>query len=94
MLRLSSRAISSRFCVIRSPSFQTIRPRSAALIRGHGPESKALRAAATARSTSRSSPRPTRALGSSVAGLIVSYVEPEAGARQVPAMKSCPVFMM
>ena len=79
--------------MIRSPSFHTIRPRSAALIRGHGPASNAFRAAATASSTSRSSPRPTCALVSSVAGLIVAYVAPETGGRQLPAMKSCSVFM-
>ncbi len=56
---------------MRSPSFQTIRPRSAAVIRGQGPRSNAVRAAATARSMSRSSPLATVALGSSVAGLIV-----------------------
>jgi len=41
------------------------------VIRGQGPRSNAARAAATARSMSRSSPLATVALGSSVAGLIV-----------------------
>jgi hypothetical protein len=68
--RLSSFAISSRCCVMRSPSRQTMRPRSWGLIRGHGPSSNALRAAATAASMSRSSALPTTPTGSSFAGLI------------------------
>ena len=68
--RLSSLAISSRCCWISSPRRHTMRPRSCGLIRGHGPSSKALRAAATARSMSRSSPLPTAPSGSSLAGLM------------------------
>ena len=49
-----------------------MRARSAAGIFGHGPWSKAFRAAWTAASMSRSSPFATRALSSSVAGLMVA----------------------
>src|SRR5713226_6951250 len=92
--RLSSRAISSRCCWIRSPRRQTMRPRSCGLIFGQGPSSNALRAAVTARSMSRSSPLPTTDSGSSLAGLIGWYVSPESGACHFPATKISPAFML
>ena len=93
VLTLSSRAISSRLAPIRSASFHSMRARSAAAIRGHGPWSNARRAAWTARSTSRSSPFATWALTSSVAGLMVAYVSPDAGGRHWPPMKTSLVCM-
>src|SRR2546427_183648 len=79
---------------MRSPSRQTMRPRSCALIFGHGPESKARRAAATAASMSRSSALPTGVNGSSLAGLIGWYVSPAARACHLPATKISPAFIV
>ena len=62
--------------------------RSAADMRGHGPSSNALRAAATARSTSASLACGTRAIGSSVRGEITSMVSVPWGSTKSPPMKS------
>jgi hypothetical protein len=53
--------------------------RSAAVMRGHGPRSKASRAAVTARSISASRPSATRAMTSSLCGEITSIVAVVAG---------------
>src|SRR5262249_36810753 len=63
-------------------------------ILGHGPSSKAFRAAVTAASISRSSPLATVVIGSSVAGLIGEYVSPVVGACHRPLTKICPVGML
>src|ERR1700676_5207801 len=56
---------------------------------GHGPSSKALRAALTASSTSALSPSAIRASTSSFAGLIVSKVLPDFAGTHLPSISSC-----
>src|SRR5579872_4135416 len=73
---------------IRSPIFQTSRPRSDGVIRLQGPSSKALRAAFTARLTSSAPPSATRARVSPVAGSGVSNVLPDAASDHCPLMNS------
>ncbi len=60
--------------------------RSAGGMFGHGPWSKAFRAAPMARSTSCTSPRATFAMGSPVDGLCVSKDWPEAESTNSPPM--------
>src|SRR5580692_472111 len=67
-----------------SASLYRSRPRSAALIFGHGPDSNALRAAFTARSTSALSPSATLQMTSPVAGFCVSNVLPETESTHLP----------
>ena len=76
------------FSSIRSASRLMSRPRSRASIFRQGPESKALRAALTARSMSAASPSATSAMTSSVAGLIVSKVLPLALLTHLPSIRS------
>ena len=70
--------------------------RSSGDIRGHSPSSKALRAAATARSMSAVVPSGTRPTTSSVCGEMTSMTSEPAGATHSPPMKSlswtCMVF--
>ncbi len=61
-------AIDSRFSVIALPNLRTTSIRSDRLMRGHGPWSKASRAARTARSTSAPEPAGIRASACSVNG--------------------------
>src|ERR1700732_1714465 len=56
---------------------------------GHGPSSKALRAALTASSTSALSPSATSASTSSFEGLIVSKVLPDFAGTHLPSISSC-----
>src|SRR6185436_13355948 len=86
--RVSSRAISSACARIKSPSFQRMRWRSAGRIFGQGPLSNAARAARTARSTSSGPALATVQIGSSVAGLYVVKVSPEAASTVSPLMTS------
>jgi hypothetical protein len=65
----SSTANSSAFFSTKSANLYSNRPRSAASVRDHGPDSNALRAALTARSMSAAVPSATRAITSPVAGL-------------------------
>ena len=81
-------ASSSRFSRIRSPIRQISLPRSDAVIRRHGPVSNARRAARTARSMSSASPRAISASLSSVAGLTVSNVLPDAASTHSPSISS------
>ncbi len=60
--------------------------RSAWLMRGQGPSSKARRAAAMARCVSLRPARAMRAQGSSVAGLIESAVFPPSASENAPSM--------
>src|SRR5437764_11439358 len=69
-----------------SASLKSSRPRSAALIFGQGPDSNALRAAATALSMSALSPSATSQIFSPVAGLTVANVLPEALGTHLPPM--------
>ena len=62
--------------------------RSAGFIVGHGPSSKAFRAAATARFTSSVPPFATVATASPVDGLYASNVSPPAASENSPSMKS------
>src|SRR6516225_6638110 len=73
---------------MRSASLLSSRPRSEAFILGHGPSSKALRAALTARSTSALSPSATWQMVSPVAGLTVGNVLPETLSCHLPPMNS------
>ncbi len=84
----SSVANSSAFCSIRSASLNISRPRSAASIALHGPDSTARRAALTALSTSAGPAAATLASASPVAGLCVSNVPPSTGSAQSLSMKS------
>src|SRR6185369_9958558 len=61
-------------------------PRSAKPIRGHGPSSKARRAARTARSASRSPPSATSAYGSRVHGSTEANLAPEADSDSWPSI--------
>src|SRR6201986_5279861 len=73
---------------MRSPIFQMRRPLSDGVMRLHGPLSKALRAALTARLMSSASSSATLARGSPGAGLGVSTVLPDAAAVHCPPMNS------
>src|SRR5262245_40786947 len=74
---------------IRSPIVQRIFPRSAAVIRDHGPAS-ARRAAATAASTSSAPASATVVITLSSAGLIDSKLFPERAATKAPSMRRSP----
>src|SRR5690348_1256326 len=88
-LSSDSRAASSSLLdSIRSASLSSSRPRSAALIFGHGPSSNALRAALTAKSTSALSPSATWQMVSPVAGLRVGKVLPDTLSSHLPPIKS------
>src|SRR5439155_27200949 len=76
------------FCSIRSASLFVSRPRSAPDIFDHGPDSNALRAALTARSTSALSPSATWQMVSPVAGLTVGNVLPDTLSSHLPPMNS------
>src|SRR5918999_2224227 len=84
--RASSSASSLRFASMASASACRRRERSVGGVFAHGPES-AVRAAATARSTSASPAMAARASGSPVAGSARSRTSPEAGSRSSPSMK-------
>ena len=71
----------------RFEKFWTTSIRSSGLIRGHGPESKARRAAATAASMSATLPSGTVATTCSEWGETTWMVSPVAGAAQSPSMK-------
>src|SRR3954453_1436104 len=84
--RLSRRPSSSRSRTRRSATRRRSAARSATGVSGQGPcpESKAWRAAATARSVSFSSPSATTANGRASAGARISRGAPEAAARPSP----------
>ena len=87
-----SRSRSSRPCrpslpAYRFEKFWTTSIRSSGVIRGHGPVSKARRAAATAASMSALLPSGTVATTCSVCGETTWIVSPVAGAAQSPSMK-------
>ena len=84
----SSAASSSAFFSTRSASLNSSRPRSAASIFLHGPASRALRAALTARSTSALSASATWQIVSPVAGLMAAKVLSEAPSTNLPPMNS------
>ena len=84
----SSSASSSVYLEIRSPIRHTSLPRSEAVIAGQGPDSKARRAARTARSMSALSPSATRAMVAPVAGFFTSKVFSEAAATHLPSISS------
>src|SRR5262249_55418679 len=84
----SSAASSSAFCSVRSASLKSKRPRSAASIFFHGPDSRALRAAFTARSTSVGSASATWHSVSPVAGLIAAKVLFDEPSTNLPPMNS------
>src|SRR5262245_33498792 len=71
---------------MRSASLFMSRPRSAALILGQGPDSNALRAALTARSTSALSPAAAWQMVSPVVGFSVGKVLPETESTHLPPM--------
>jgi hypothetical protein len=64
-----------------------IRPRCRGFIAAHGPDSKALRAAATARSRSAGEASATSAIVSPVAGLTVAKRFPDDDAAKAPSTK-------
>ena len=66
--------------------FSMMSARSAGVMRGHGPASKARRAACTARSTSSVDASGTVAMTSSVSGEITSMVDVPAGSTHSPSM--------
>src|SRR5436190_16754499 len=74
---------------MRSPIRQTSLPRSLGVIEGHGPDSNASRAAATARLMSSRSLSGTRAMTEPSAGLNTSKALPEAAATQRPPIRLC-----
>jgi hypothetical protein len=71
-----------------------IRPRSDALMRRHGPESNARRAAATAKSMSVLSPSATWQITLPVDGSVVSNVFPEALETHRPSISICWLLML
>src|SRR6478735_1105644 len=83
-----SSAISPSLPAYRFEKFWTISMRSSGLIRGHGPESNARRAAATAASMSAVVPSGTVAITCSECGDTTWIVSDEAGAAHSPSMKS------
>src|SRR5438067_341327 len=85
----SNSANSSACSRIRSPIFQINLPRSLGVIRRHGPDSKARRAALTARFISSLSLSGTRAITDASAGLKTSKVLPDAAETHFPAMRFC-----
>ena len=89
----SSSASSSRFSRMRSPSFQTRRPRSDGLNLGQGPLSNARRAALTARSTSFLSPSAACAITSPVAGFSTGNVLPETAFDRLPIDQELAPFL-
>src|SRR3954466_12955252 len=80
--RLISSALSLRASMYRRSSIL----RSRAFIEGHGPSSKALRAACTARSTSAALAVEKRATSSLVAGWTWVHVPPSADSDHWPSM--------
>src|ERR1051325_3698983 len=74
---------------MRSPMRQMSLPRSLGVIRRHGPDSKARRAALTARLMSSLSPSATRAMTEPSAGLKTSKVLPDAAETHLPAIRLC-----
>src|SRR5208283_4868715 len=86
--RVSSRASSSPFASISSARRSSSRARHAGVELLHGGDSNAVRAAATAASTSSASPAAARANALPVAGSITSNEAPEAAGRQRPAISS------
>ena len=89
MSSVSSRASSPACLSMSSASFKRRRLRWAGAMRDHLPDSKARRAAATARSTSSLSQAAILAMTSPVAGLTQSKVCPEAASTYLPSMKAC-----
>ncbi len=85
-LRASSRARSSWRSRSRKDAFVRIRPRSRALILGHGPSSNAADATSTARRASSGPPSATSHAASAVAGSTTRVVFPSsAGSRRPPS---------
>ena len=88
----ASRILRSTSCSRRrrndSPIRSMIAPRSRGVIRGHGPSSNALRAAATARSTSAGVACGTVPITSSVAGLTTSRASSPLLSTHSPSMYS------
>src|ERR1700730_14171140 len=90
-LPLSSDSIfasSSAYLVIRSPTRHITLLRSEGVMVAHGPDSKARRAARTARSISALSPSAARAIVFAVAGFLTSKVLPDKAATHLPSISS------
>ena len=79
-------AMSSISAMICAPTLARTSLRSVGVMRGQGPWSNAVRAAATALSMSPSVPSGTRAMTSSVEGEITEMVSVPSGATQSPPM--------
>ena len=84
--RVMISAMSPISAVICAATADRMAARSAGVMRGHGPWSNAVRAAATALSMSASVPSGTRPTTSSVAGEITAMVSVPSGATQSPPM--------
>ncbi len=84
-----TRPISSYRAAIASLMRVTTAIRSSRVMRGQGPSSKALRATATARSTSWVDACGTRPMTSSVCGEITSMTSVPSGSVNSPPMNSC-----
>lgn len=85
---VSSRASSSECCSIRSANLLNTRPRARPDILGQGPSSKARRAAATARSISRTPASATLQIVSPVRGSMLGKVLPSIASSHRPSMSS------
>ena len=86
---VSVSASSSRCLRMSSAKRSSTFLRAAGARRDQAPPSKALRALATARSTSGASQEATFAITSPFAGLMQSKVAPETAGRYWPSMKAC-----
>ena len=85
----TSRSTRSLLCFLaRSLTAVRYLARSRPFMRGHGPSSKAVRAASVARRASSAFPYATRAITSPVDGSIESNVEPSAASTSSPSMSS------
>jgi hypothetical protein len=93
-LRASSRASSSRRSRIAKDAFVRTRPRSRALVRGHGPLSNASSATPTARFASSGPASATSAIGRAVEGSITSNVLPSAASVRSPPIISNSVLIV
>ncbi|MNH13661.1 hypothetical protein D3C79_732410 [compost metagenome] len=88
MFSESSRASSSRWAMISSARRSSTFLRSPGAMRGHGPCSKALRALATARSTSAWPQAVTWASTLLVAGLMAAKVAPSCALTGLPSISA------
>ncbi len=83
---ISSSVSSPEFCFASSATLSRYCARSRPFMRGHGPSSNAVRAAAIARRASSAAPRATLAYTSPVEGSSVSNVLPSAASTSSPAI--------